>query len=242
MYSWFRPTYVPSSSQSPVTIGTWRKKYSQPYISGRWTKSTFAYRPFWTDSKGLRTIKWPSTLACHLVWLLKERKVGALLTAVIRVSNGIVRRQAIRSADPVHPVSATTWSNKGCWDVMSGRDMGKPDSYREKEKDLFSCFVGRNLQPYHERSMEESLWISIIDEEVETDGDGTCTLPPTRVKERMFKIRLGLGRGRVHCNLVGITTEGTNVFLDPFQCETLCVWLASGNHVALNKIPTISYP
>ena len=34
--------------------------------------------------------------------------------AVIRVSNGTVRKQAIRSAEPVHPVLATSWSNNGC--------------------------------------------------------------------------------------------------------------------------------
>ena len=146
MYWWFKPTYVPSSLQSPVTIGTFRKKKNcQPHTSGRWMKSTFAYRPFWTDTKGLRTIKWPSTLACHLVWPLKERKVGALLTAVIRVSNGTVRRQAIRSGDPVQPVSATTWSNKGCWVVMSARDMGEPDSYRKKRKGFVFLFFSAEV-------------------------------------------------------------------------------------------------
>ena len=242
MYWRFRPTYVPSSSQSPVTIETCQKFYSQLHISGSWTKSTFAYRPFWTDTKGLRTIKWPSTLGFHLSWRLKERNVGALLTAVIKVSNGIVRRQAIGSPDPVHPVSATSWSNIGCWVVMSCRDMGEPDSCRKREKGSISLFCQQNLQPYHERSMKESLRISIIDEEVETDRDGTCTLPPTIVKERMFKFDCRLGGSRVHCNSVGVATEGTNVFLDPFQCETLWVWLGSGNNLTFNKMPTISDP
>ena len=40
--------------------------------------------------------------------------LGDLLMAVIRVSNGTVRKQAIRSVNPAHPVSETSWSNKGC--------------------------------------------------------------------------------------------------------------------------------
>ena len=152
-------------------------------------KSTFAYRPFWTDTKGLRTIKWPSTLGCHLSWLLNEIKVEALLIAVIRVSNEIVRRQAIGSVDPVHPVSATTWSNKGCWVVMSNRVVGELDSCKKKEKGFVFLFCqqkftavpwmlhGRVPLDLHHQWGGGDQWRWRLHS------------PPTRVKERK-KIRL----------------------------------------------------
>ena len=60
--------------------------------------------------------------------------VGNLSMAVIRVSNGTARKQVIRPADPVHPVSVTSWLNNGCWAVMSGRDLGEPVSHTSFQK------------------------------------------------------------------------------------------------------------
>lgn len=87
-------------------------------------KRTFAYRPFWRDSCGLRTMMWPSTPGCHPNRaLVNEKALGDLLTAVISLSNGTTRKQAIKSVELMHPVSATSWSNKDCWlgAVMSRR-------------------------------------------------------------------------------------------------------------------------
>ena len=127
---------------------------------------TFAYRPFRIDIRGSRTMSWPSTLGCHPIFR-DEKMLGDLLIAVIRVSNGTVRRQAIRSADPVHPVLATSWSNKGCWTVMSCRDLGAPDCCKNKKKSflIFSTEFYRQ-QPHHERSVKETLRMSVIDDEV----------------------------------------------------------------------------
>ena len=91
---------------------------------------TFAYKPFWRETCGSRTMKWPSTLGWNPSrrTLVYEKALGALLIAVISLSNGTVRKQAIKSAEPVHLVSATSLSNKGCWAVMSRRFQGEPDS------------------------------------------------------------------------------------------------------------------
>ena len=199
-------------------------------------KSTFAYRPFWTDTKGFRTIKWPSTLACHLFWLLKERKVGPLSTAVIKVSNGIVRRQAIRSADPVHPVSATTWSNKGCWVVMSGRDMGEPDSFKKKRKGIYFLVLSAEICRHTMNAPWKSPFASPSSmRRCKPTETAPALSPQLEWKEESSKLDCRLGRGRIHCNSVGVTTEGTNVFLDPFQCETLCIRLNIWNHMTFKR-------
>ena len=44
-------------------------------------------------------MKCPSTLGSHTSRFENEKKLGELLMAVIRVSNGTVRKQASRSAD-----------------------------------------------------------------------------------------------------------------------------------------------
>ena len=165
-------------------------------------------------------MKWPSTLGLQICWTVDEKTLGDLSTAVIKVLSGTVRRQAIRSGDPVHPVSATSWSNKGCWAVMSCTDLGEPDCYGIKNlhfldlaKEAFVPWTlrGRDPRDFHH------LWQGV--------NQRTWHLHsrPNYNERTMLKTALDSRTGRtcVHCNSFGVTAEGSNVILDPLQCETL---------------------
>ena len=174
-------------------------------------------------------MKWPSTLGRHICWTVDEKILGDLLMAVIRVSNGTVRKQAIRSADPVHSVLATSWSNKGWWAVMSCIGLGEPDCYGRGEKNSFLDLArdfqkvavpwtlrGRDPQNFHHswQGVSQRTW--------------RLHSHPNYKERMMFKATPDSRTSRtcVHCNSFGVTAEGSNVFLDPLQCETLYGWSA----------------
>ena len=82
-------TNVPSSSQSPVT------------------KGTFATLPRRTRSVGGAVKKTPSTRGKKLPEDRYEEKLGALLIAAVSKSHETVRRQAKVSKSDEHPTSCT---------------------------------------------------------------------------------------------------------------------------------------
>ena len=174
-------------------------------------------------------MRWPSTLGRHICWTVDEKMLGDLLMAVIRVSNGTVRKQAIRSADPVQPVLATSWSNKGCWAVMSCRGLGEPDCYGRRKiitflylaRDFHKATVpwtprGRDPQNFHHswRGVHQRTW--------------HLHSRPSYKERTMFKTTPDIRTSRtcVHCNSFRVTAEGSNMFLDPPQCKTLYRQLA----------------
>ena len=175
-------------------------------------------------------MRWPSTLGYHVCWIVDVKTLNDLSMAVIRVSKGTVRKQAIRSPDPVHPVLETSWSNKGCRAVMSCRDLAEPDFAIGGKKLLSPWFSNRGFQkvtvPWTLRGRDPQnfhhLWQGVNQRMWHLHSR------PNYKDRTMFKTTPDerISRTCVHCNSLGVTAEGSNVILNPFQCETLYDWLA----------------